>query len=91
MTVFAYATDTAVALKEGGGGIRANDWVSRTLQVSNFQRVFFVYNNLPIDTNSKQFYACMGNSIYISTLIYVLINYLWQRQHLPHRSPSCSP
>ena len=35
MTVFSYATDAAVALKEGGGGIRANDWVSRTLQVCN--------------------------------------------------------
>ena len=48
MTVFAYATDAAVALKEGGGGIRANDWVSRTLQVSNFQRIFLVYNSLPL-------------------------------------------
>jgi hypothetical protein len=33
LTVFAYATDAAVALKEGEGGLRANDWVSRTLQV----------------------------------------------------------
>lgn len=36
MTVFAYATDAAVALKEGEGGVRANDWVSRTLQVGKY-------------------------------------------------------
>ena len=56
MTVFAYATDAAVALKEGGGGIRANDWVSRTLQVSNFQRVFFVYNSLSLSTYLRNRY-----------------------------------
>ena len=33
LTVFAYATDAALALKEGEGGLRANDWVSRTLSV----------------------------------------------------------
>ena len=30
LTVFAYATDAAVA--QAGGGVKANDWVSRTLQ-----------------------------------------------------------
>ena len=46
MTVFSYATDAAVALKEGGGGIRANDWVSRTLQVcSNYQWISLCKDN----------------------------------------------
>ena len=46
MTVFSYATDAAVALKEGGGGIRANDWVSRTLQVcSNYQWILLCKDN----------------------------------------------
>ena len=34
--MFAYATDAALALKEGEGGLRANDWVSRTLTVQEF-------------------------------------------------------
>ena len=33
LTVFAYATDAAVALEEGRGGVRANEWVARTLKV----------------------------------------------------------
>ena len=35
LTVFAYATDAAVALEEGRGGVRANEWVARTLKVTN--------------------------------------------------------
>ena len=31
MTVFAYVTDKALAVE---GGVRANDWVSRTLEVT---------------------------------------------------------
>ena len=34
LTVFAYATDAAVALEEGRGGVRANEWVARTLKVT---------------------------------------------------------
>lgn len=33
MTVFAYAAESALLLKETEGGVRANEWVSRTLQV----------------------------------------------------------
>ena len=35
LTVFAYATDAAVALEEGRGGVRANEWVARTLKVTS--------------------------------------------------------
>ena len=33
MTVFAYASESSLLLKETEGGVRANEWVSRTLQV----------------------------------------------------------
>ena len=33
LTVFAYATEASLAMKEGEGGLRANEWVSRTLSV----------------------------------------------------------
>lgn len=48
LTVFAYATDAAVALKEGEGGLRANDWVSRTLQVTRSTQRLIICAALPL-------------------------------------------
>ena len=50
MTVFAYVADSALLLKEGEGGVRANEWVSRTLQVRNrihWNIRMFLRNNMP--------------------------------------------